>query len=139
MTVIVLDASVAVKLVSEESGSDAALERVSAAGRIIAPDWMLLEVTHALWKKAHQSRADEAVAESGVKALEQIVDTFFPADDLLSAALSLSFRLQHPVYDCLYLALAKAEEDAIVLTADEKFARAAMQHGYGGQTELLGS
>jgi len=136
--VIVLDASVAVKLVSEEAGSDAALERVGAAGRIIAPDWMLLEVTHALWKKAHQSRADEAVAESGVKALKQVVDAFFPADDLLSAALALSFQLQHPVYDCLYLALAQAE-GAVVLTADEKFVRAATQHGHGGQTELLAS
>ncbi|MDF0489366.1 type II toxin-antitoxin system VapC family toxin [Sphingomonas sp. H39-1-10] len=136
MTAIVLDASVAVKLVSEEPESDAALDRVGAATRIIAPDWMLLEVTHALWKKAHQSRADEAVANAGVQALKQIVDTFFPAEDLLPTALSLSFALQHPVYDCLYLALAQAE-GAMVVTADEKFARAAIQHGQGSHTELL--
>lgn len=46
-----------------------------------------------------------------------------PADDegLLAAAIALACDLGHPVYDCLYLALADSLDTAVV-TADQKFA-----------------
>ena len=40
---------------------------------------------------------------------------------LLDAAIALAYELKHPVYDCLYLALADSLETAVV-TADQKFA-----------------
>jgi predicted nucleic acid-binding protein len=40
-------------------------------------------------------------------------------DDLLAAA-SLALELGHPIYDCLYLAMA-IRENALVITADRRF------------------
>lgn len=137
MTGIVLDASVAVKLVARESDSSLAMRRVADASEIIAPDWIALEVAHALWKKVQASQLHPAAAEAGVAALARIIDRMVPAQGLLSAALRLSYDLPHPLYDCLYLVIAQAE-NVRVLTADVKFARTLRARGLGGHVEYLG-
>ncbi|MEG3122954.1 type II toxin-antitoxin system VapC family toxin [Sphingomonas sp. GB1N7] len=136
MTGIVLDASVAVKLVSREAGSEAALSRVAEATEIIAPDWMALETAHALWKKVKAGELDRKAADAGVEALAKILDRTYPASLLMSAALVLSYDLRHPIYDCLYLALAQVEQ-VRVLTADGKFAENARQGGFADHVELM--
>ncbi|MHA4875248.1 type II toxin-antitoxin system VapC family toxin, partial [Enterococcus faecium] len=83
MTAIVLDASVAVKIVSEEQDSDAAVRRVAYAGSVIAPDWMVLETAHALWKKVQAEQFDQSAAEAGIAALPQIVDRFVSSMSLM--------------------------------------------------------
>jgi predicted nucleic acid-binding protein len=42
-----------------------------------------------------------------------------PSGPLLSRALTLAQRLRHPVYDCIYVALAQAE-GATLITADQR-------------------
>ncbi|KQS04484.1 hypothetical protein ASG11_09685 [Sphingomonas sp. Leaf357] len=136
MTGIVLDASVAVKLVSREAGSEAALGRVADATEIVAPDWMALETAHALWKKVKAGELDRKAADAGVDALAKIVDRTYPASLLMSAALALSYDLRHPIYDCLYLALAQVEQ-VRVLTADKRFVENASQGGFADYVEFL--
>ena len=46
-----------------------------------------------------------------------------PAADLIPQAFEFATRIQHPVYDCLYLALA-VREDTHVVTADRRFVAA---------------
>lgn len=137
MTGIVLDASVAVKLVAREPDSPLALLRVGEASAVMAPDWISLEVAHALWKKVQAAQLDPTAAEAGTAALTQIVDRMVPAQQLLSAAVRLSYDLPHPLYDCLYLVLAQAE-DVRVLTADAKFARVAQAGGLSDHVTYLG-
>jgi predicted nucleic acid-binding protein len=43
-------------------------------------------------------------------------------------ALRIAISLQHPVYDCFYLALAQAE-DCPLVTADQRFLRAVAAYG----------
>lgn len=45
-----------------------------------------------------------------------------PAEGLVPAALDFSFLYKHPVYDCIYVALAITEQWAL-LTADTKLFR----------------
>jgi predicted nucleic acid-binding protein len=40
-----------------------------------------------------------------------------PVAELLPRAIDLAFDLQHPIYDCIYLALAEREKAALI-TAD---------------------
>lgn len=136
MSTIVLDASVAIKLISEEPDSEAALQRVAEATQVIAPDWMMLEAAHGLWKKVRASSLDDLAAEAGLGALELVVDETFIASALLPAALKLAFELPHAVYDCLYLALA-IEQHCVLLTADQKFAAKVESTAYGDRVELL--
>jgi len=54
------------------------------------------------------------------------VDHIEPDRHLQVEALALACHLDHPVYDCLYLALARREA-ALLLTADQKLMTLATQ------------
>ena len=120
---LVVDASVAVKFVAEEPGSDAAYEFVVGPDSLIAPDWVVVEVASAIWRKVKRCEILEVHAEADLESLPEFFAKLYAATDLLKEAFRLSFRLRHPVYDCVYLALA-IREDARLLTADWKFEKA---------------
>ena len=132
---IVLDASVALKLVVPEPGTEQAQALVLAEERI-APDWMLAEVASGLANKVRFERADHDRISVALAAVPHFIDRFFPTQPLLLDALGLAVRLKHALYDCLYLALAIAEK-ARVVTADREFVTTATRGGYGEQVELL--
>jgi predicted nucleic acid-binding protein len=48
-----------------------------------------------------------------------VLDAVLPDRHLQVEALALACHLDHPVYDCLYLALARREA-ALLLTADQR-------------------
>lgn len=61
------------------------------------------------------------------RAVTQLPDCFeelTPLRDLVDEAARLSILLNHPIYDCFYLALAR-REDAPLITADKRLAAAA--------------
>ena len=49
----------------------------------------------------------------------ELVDVIEPDRQLQAEALALACHLDHPVYDCLYLALARREA-AVLVTADQR-------------------
>lgn len=136
ITLLVVDASVAIKFVTEEAGSDAAYQVVVGPEPLIAPDWLLVEAASALWKKVKFSRLLEIHARQALEDLPQFFARLHPASALLEDAFKLAFRLRHPVYDCLYLALA-IRENARVITADRDFQAAAARVKHGDRVELL--
>lgn len=128
---LVVDASVAVKFITAEAGSDAAHEIIVSADVLIAPDWLLVEVASAMWKKIKRSQLLEIHAEDNLASLPEFFARLYPARELLDEAFRLSFRVRHPVYDCLYLALAVREE-AELITADLPFYDAVRRYGFDG-------
>ncbi len=132
---IVLDASVALKLVSREPGTEQAQALVLDKERI-APDWMLVEVASGLAKKVRHEGVDHGRAMTALEAVPRFIDRFFPAQLLLQDAMELSLRLEHALYDCLYLVLALSERGRVV-TADQGFVKSATRGGFSEQVELL--
>jgi predicted nucleic acid-binding protein len=59
-------------------------------------------------------------------AAAELIDHIEPDRHLQVEALALACHLNHPVYDCLYLALARREA-AAVLTADKRLMALAEQ------------
>jgi predicted nucleic acid-binding protein len=121
MAAAVVDASVAVKWVMEEPGSDRA--RLLSSVRLEAPDLLPIECANILWKKVQLGDLGEDGAAVRLALLLRAPITLADSRNLLEAALQLSLDLKHPVYDCLYLALA-AERDVPLVTADRKLAAA---------------
>ena len=117
----VVDASVAVKWVVEELDSGQA--RMLARARLEAPDLLAVECANILWKKARIGDIGARQARERLDALLEAPVALTPSRDLLGQALGLALELEHPVYDCLYLALALARGVPLV-TADERLARA---------------
>lgn len=133
---LVIDANIAVKFVAAEPGQDEAFARVASEESLISPDWVLIEVGHALWRKVRENEIDRAMAEESLKALPTLFETLTGSAKVIELAQALSFELDHWLYDCLYLATA-VDRDATLLTADRKFWNAAKRAGYAARVELL--
>lgn len=133
---LVFDASVVVKVLTEEVGSDRAVERLTQEPDRCAPDWLAVEIASALSKKVRYAGLPPAQATEALAALPAILPDLVTTAQLIEPALSLSIELRHAVYDCLYLALALSR-GCNVLTADHKFVDAASRSQYAARVELF--
>ena len=120
MSDFVIDASVALKWVVDEDGTKEALTLRRA--RLFAPDLINVECANILWKKARlgQLSAEEALFAGRLLANADMALT--PTRLLLEPSIALAIQLDHPAYDCAYLALAEAKDIAFV-TADSRLVR----------------
>ena len=118
---IVIDASVALKWVLPEDGSDSA--RALRNENLIAPSLWLIEAANALWRHASMGKLAEGDAALLLRELATAPVNSMQVNDDVSAALELAMRIDHPSYDCLYLALA-VKHDTHVVTADRRFVAA---------------
>ena len=133
---IVVDASVALKWVLNEPDSDTAL--ALREHELVAPALWLAEAANALWRaeRVGQLTAGEAVGLLADLASAPIAA--FPMDRYLDSSLRLAMELRHPVYDCIYLALA-IQHGTHVITADRRFAALGDRAEMAGRVRLLGS
>ena len=124
----VLDASVAVRWVVEEEGSQNAAQLLERDLSWISPRLMVTEVASALRRKVADGSIDAGVAAQALDALLQaIADGVVRLSDderLVGQALLLAVSLGHKVPDCLSLALAE-REGAAIATADDRLSRLA--------------
>lgn len=133
---LVIDSSVVVKLLVEEAGSTEAFAILDRQEKRIAPDSLAVEVAGALWNKVKYSALLAVHAERSLESFPQFLHRLVPCQPLLLDSFRLSVRLQHPVYDCMYLALAISESSRLV-TADKKFHAAVRQGKLDDHVELL--
>lgn len=133
---IVIDASVVVKVLTLEQHSGVARDRVLREPERTAPDWLHAEIASALSKKVRYAGLPADLARRSFSAVSSVIPDVVPTRPLLERAIAVSIVLRHALYDCVYLALA-VELDCSVLTADRKFAEAAGRTAYRDRVELL--
>lgn len=119
----VADASVAFKWFIPESGSDAALALLDGDDPIWAPDLILVEVSNALWVRLRQVTDGRKIVAAALDRLGAAITSLEPARELVARAQQIAFEIEHPVYDCVYLALAE-RENLYLITADARLLRA---------------
>jgi predicted nucleic acid-binding protein len=132
--VIVVDTSVAVKWLVEEEDSDRAAALLGRS--LVAPDLILIECGNALWKRQRRGEIPFDQALAGLARLEQFV-SLAPSAPFALRALEMAVELQHPVYDCLFLAAAE-RLDVMLVTADRRFYDAVARSARAGRITLLG-
>jgi len=116
---LVIDASIAVKWVVEEDGTPEALA-LRQKSKLIAPEFLVAECANILWKKVQRNEFSKAEALLAARLLQGAEIELLPMRSLLEAATQMSIEIDHPAYDCLYLALAIQKKCQFV-TADERF------------------
>lgn len=113
---LIVDASVAVKWIVHEPFQDQALELV-ADNDIIVPDLLPAEVRNALVNRVRRRLSTAQAARTAEMAFRAIPLIIERSTDQLDQAFNLALTFEHPIYDCVYLALAMTRELRLV-TAD---------------------
>lgn len=132
---LVIDASVALKWVIDERGTNAALALRDE--QLTAPALWLAEAANALWRhvRLKEMTTDEALARLAELIAAPVVSVAI--EPHVPRALELAAELNHPVYDCLYFALALHDRVELV-TDDRRLAAAAARRSeLAGRVRLL--
>ena len=132
----VVDASVAVKWVVEEVGSEKAVALKGSS--LVAPDLILVECSNILWKKVRRRELTKKQATDALDQLMRAQIQLAALRDLVAGAHRLALEIDHPSYDCIYLALADRERVPLI-TAGKRLVNVVRQHRkHADRVVLLG-
>jgi predicted nucleic acid-binding protein len=119
MASIVVDASAVVRIIEGAEPAASFQEALLQADLVLAPELMLTEVANSLWRLQRAGQLEADGLQRRLSRAVELVDVIEPDRHLQTEALALACHLDHPVYDCLYLALARREA-AVLVTADKR-------------------
>ena len=115
--ILVIDANVALKWFIEEPRSPAARKILEKRAAFIAPDIFIPEICNVVWKKVKNQEITAEQGQAIVTNVPTVLDHIVPSSEVAKRAFDLAVQFNHPVYDCLYLAL--AERESITLITDD--------------------
>jgi predicted nucleic acid-binding protein len=117
--ILVLDPSAAVEIVLQRDSAQSLAEIVKEADWVIAPTLFIVEVNNVFWK--YQKFVDYPYpdCERDIEQTIALPDQFINEMDLYREAFKLGCTLDHPIYDMLYVVLAR-RNSARLLTMDKK-------------------
>lgn len=115
----VLDASAAANIVLRTDLAPALIEKLKQSPLVIAPTLFHSEIANTLWKYVRIGNLDKESALARYAEAIGLVDIFEADEQLVTEALSVATRYNHPVYDTLYAILAR-RHGCTVLTVDKK-------------------
>jgi predicted nucleic acid-binding protein len=126
----VIDASVAVKWLSEEEGTDAALtireKHIEGTTILSAPNLLLYELANAFRYKPDFN--EEKVLRGITDVLDLEIDLISPSRELIEKTIEDAYMYELTIYDSCYLALGELL-GIVVYTSDKKFYEKAKKSG----------
>ncbi len=121
---LTVDACIVAKWFLTESHSEESRQLLARRICLHAPDLLLVEFANIIWKKVQRREIpDPQPYLDELSTLPETV-TLHRSADFLNHALRMAIDMDHPVYDCLYLACAEATS-SVLITADHRFANKA--------------
>lgn len=133
---LVVDASVAARWFLSIEKADAAVALLTSGERLIAPDFVVVELANAAWKATVSGNVPIETTRDFVQKSGGLFHELVPASELQDRAFEIALALKHPAYDCFYLALAEQRECQLV-TADEKLVRRCARTPFVGLVRAL--
>jgi predicted nucleic acid-binding protein len=116
---VVLDASVAIKLLLDEEGSEKAQALAASGAQFAAPDFVLAETANVLLKRMRRGQLSRAYAEAALERLRTLFDELVSAESLTRRGFSIAAEHGTSAYDALYVALAEQKRWPLA-TADHR-------------------
>jgi predicted nucleic acid-binding protein len=131
---MIVDASVASHWFADTEFSRAA-DPFRWFENLAAPEFLLLETANVLYKCARKGDIAAEKCVESIEILRKSMAELIADASLLDKAITMALEQQHPVYDCLYLALALERREPLA-TADRRMAALAQKLNI--ETQLIG-
>jgi len=122
--IVVLDASAALEVVLKRKHSSQLISFLSEADWVITPMLFISEVSNAIWKYHRFANLSLGMCERCLEQAIALPDEFFSERELYREAFMLSCMVNHPVYDAIYLVLAR-RNNGVLLSLDQKLTQLA--------------
>lgn len=124
---VVLDAPAAIDLVLHPDAREAENRLIASAKWVLAPNLFVSEVANVFWKYQAFHNMPMEQAEAAMALAMELPDSLVDTHELYLEAFAMACRTRHPVYDMLYLVLAR-RNNALLLTRDKELKRLAAKH-----------
>lgn len=117
---VVIDADVALSAFADGPLRTRAQSVLGAASPAAAPDIFFGECANVLAKLVRLQKMTDFDARAAFSVLRALVQVTLPTVPLVERAFELALSLNHGVFDCLYLEVARSQ-GARLVTADRRF------------------
>ena len=127
----VVDASVAVKWIFPDKKREADVEpAITLLEGIRAGNTKLLQPPHWLAEVAAVCvRLNPGIAQAAVEILHAMEFPVADSPEIYLRACDMAEKLEHHLFDTLYHAVALANQDTVLVTADQRYFRKAERYG----------
>lgn len=126
--ITVLDASAAIEILLSRSRSGELKKYLLESGEVVSPELFKAEIANVLWKYVRSGLLAQDKANVLLGLGLELVDDYIDMKENITESLNEAVRLDHPVYDMLYLTLAR-RRGARLLTLDKKLKSIAQSAG----------
>ncbi len=120
----VFDASAIVPIFTAHPLSSKVLEKIEATEEMAVPTLTFVEIANAIWKYRKAGYPVSVATDKLANVINGLADVVVPVENLVSDALKIAIAENHPVSDCIYLALALQMRTPLI-TADKRLAKIA--------------
>ena len=134
---LVIDTSVVIKWFVRENLNAEAHDLLVGEDLLFAPDFLAIELANVAWKKVRRNEITVAQANAIVVSHHDGEPTLVPSTSLIARSTNIALAIDHPIYDCLYLACAE-DIGGVVITADRRFYDATRETPYADSVRDLG-
>ena len=129
--IVVLDASVVLKWLLEDPAGEPDIEKALAViGSVVRGGLGILQPVH--WLAEVAAVAARLTPQTAVRDVEMLAALEFPTTDdpnVMQRATNLAIETNHHLFDTLYHAVALENEDALLVTADDRYYMKAERYG----------
>ena len=129
--IVVLDASVVLKWLLEDPAREPDTEKALAAiESVVSGGLEILQPAH--WWAEVAAVAARLTPQTAVRDVEMLAALQFPTTDdpnVMRRATNLAIETNHHLFDTLYHAVALETEDALLVTADDRYYLKAERYG----------
>ena len=135
---LTVDASVVVKWYVSEIHSEEARLLLGHRLERFAPDFVLVELANIFWKKARLREIGDP--QPYFQELHRVREAVVlsPSANLIERAAQIAAQIDHPVYDCLYIACAEASGSTLI-TADRRLGNVVADGALNVNVQYIGA
>lgn len=126
--IVVLDTSAGVDLILHGKHSNEIKKLLNYCSKVITSDLYKAETTNVFLKYVKADLISKRDAVTCINFSQSLIDEYYNISEFSIECLNEALRLDHSIYDMLYLTLAK-RSGGVLLTVDKKLSKLAANEG----------